>query len=41
LRQHKDVQAFCSAPPRDGGTGAVFVLLQLAEKYSSHGDIEL
>jgi DNA-nicking Smr family endonuclease len=33
LRQHKDVQAFCSAPPKDGGTGAVFVLLQLAEKY--------
>jgi DNA-nicking Smr family endonuclease len=33
LRQHKDVQAFCSAPPREGGTGAVFVLLQLAEKY--------
>jgi DNA-nicking Smr family endonuclease len=40
LRQHKDVQAFCSAPPRDGGTGAVFVLLQLAEKYSRHGDTE-
>lgn len=35
LRQHKDVQAFCSAPPRDGGTGAVFVLLQLAEKYGA------
>ena len=33
LRQQKDIQAFCSAPPRDGGTGAVFVLLQLAEKY--------
>lgn len=33
LRQHKNVQAFCSAPPKDGGTGAVFVLLQLAEKY--------
>ncbi len=30
LRQHKDVQAFCSAPPKDGGTGAVFVLLQLS-----------
>jgi DNA-nicking Smr family endonuclease len=41
LRQHKDVQAFCSAPPRDGGTGAVFVLLQLAEKYSRHSDPEL
>lgn len=35
LRQHKDVQAFCSAPPKDGGTGAVFVLLQLAEKYDA------
>jgi len=34
LRQHKDVQAFCSAPVKAGGTGAVFVLLQLAEKYS-------
>lgn len=33
LRQHKSVQAFCSAPPKDGGTGAVFVLLQLSEKY--------
>jgi DNA-nicking Smr family endonuclease len=40
LRQHKDVQAFCSAPPKDGGTGAVFVLLQLAEKYSRHGNTE-
>ncbi|MEQ1620823.1 MAG: Smr/MutS family protein [Methylococcales bacterium] len=33
LRQHKDVQAFCSTPIKAGGTGAVFVLLQLAEKY--------
>jgi DNA-nicking Smr family endonuclease len=33
LRQHKDVQAFCSTTPKDGGTGAVFVLLQLSEKY--------
>jgi DNA-nicking Smr family endonuclease len=40
LRQHKDVQAFCSAPPKDGGTGAVFVLLLLAEKFSRHGDVE-
>jgi DNA-nicking Smr family endonuclease len=30
LRQHQSVQAFCSAPPKDGGTGAVFVLLQLS-----------
>lgn len=34
LRQHKAVQAFCSTPPKDGGTGAVFVLLKLSEKYS-------
>lgn len=30
LRRHKDVQAFCSAPPKDGGTGAVYVLLYLS-----------
>jgi len=35
LRQHRDVQAFCSAPPKDGGTGAVFVLLQLTGKYDA------
>ena len=29
LRQHKDVQAFCSAPQSAGGTGAVFVLLKV------------
>jgi DNA-nicking Smr family endonuclease len=34
LRQHKDVQAFCSASPQNGGTGAVVVLLQCSEKYS-------
>lgn len=34
LRQHKDVQAFCSALPREGGSGAVLVLLRLADKYS-------
>ena len=33
LRLHKDVLAFCSTPPKDGGTGAVFVLLKLSEKY--------
>jgi DNA-nicking Smr family endonuclease len=33
LRQHKDVQAFCSAAQKEGGTGAVLVLLQLSEKY--------
>lgn len=32
LRQHKDVQAFCSAPPREGGTGAVFVLLHCLQR---------
>lgn len=35
LRQHQDVQAFCSAPPKDGGTGAVFVLLRLSKKYDT------
>jgi DNA-nicking Smr family endonuclease len=40
LRQHKDVQAFCSASPKDGGTGAVFVLLQLSEKYCHQQTIE-
>ncbi len=34
LRQHQHVQAFCSAPPKDGGTGAVFVLLRLSEKHA-------
>ncbi len=37
LRQHKDVQAFCSAAPKHGGAGAVYVLLRKAgentEKY--------
>jgi DNA-nicking Smr family endonuclease len=35
LRQHQAVQAFCSAPSKDGGTGAVFVLLKLSEKYEA------
>lgn len=34
LRQHNDVQAFCSASPKDGGAGAVLVLLYLEEKYA-------
>ena len=38
LRQHKSVQAFCSAPPRQGGAGAVYVLLKISrdtpEKYA-------
>lgn len=29
LRQHHDVLAFCSAQPRDGGRGAVYVLLRM------------
>lgn len=33
LRQHQDVQAFCSATPRDGGAGAVLVLLKISDKY--------
>ena len=28
LRHRDDVLAFCSAPPRDGGAGAVYVLLK-------------
>lgn len=32
LRQHQHVQAFCSASPKDGGTGAVLVLLRLSKK---------
>ncbi|HEY0974771.1 MAG TPA: Smr/MutS family protein [Solimonas sp.] len=27
LRKHRRVMAFCSAPPHDGGTGAVYALL--------------
>lgn len=33
LRQHQEVQAFCSAAQKDGGAGAVLVLLRVAEKY--------
>lgn len=40
LRQHRDVQAFCSAPHREGGTGAVLVLLRLADKYGEQNDTE-
>jgi len=40
LRQHKDVLAFCSTPPKNGGTGAVFVLLKLSEKYSDQDNTE-
>lgn len=41
LRQHKDVQAFCSAAQKNGGTGAVVVLLQLSDKYSYHNQQDL
>ncbi|MGY6276026.1 Smr/MutS family protein [Methylomonas sp. MgM2] len=33
LRQHKDVLAFCSAPRDAGGTGALYVLLKLSDKF--------
>ena len=38
LRQHQDVMAFCSAPVRDGGAGAVYVLLRLSQKYRNQED---
>lgn len=34
LRQHKDVLAFCSAPAKAGGAGALLVLLKLGEKFA-------
>lgn len=40
LRQHQDVLAFCSAAPKDGGSGAVLVLLHLSQKYSEQEDTE-
>ncbi len=33
LRQHQDVLAFCSTPPKSGGAGALFVLLKLSDKF--------
>jgi len=38
LRRHKDVLAFCSAPSRAGGAGALFVLLRLSEKFDDSED---
>lgn len=38
LRQQPAVQAFCSAPPRQGGAGAVLVLLRLTDKYGEQDD---
>jgi DNA-nicking Smr family endonuclease len=39
LRQHQDVLAFCSAKPRDGGAGAVLVLLRLSEKFAKKDEL--
>lgn len=33
LRQHKDILAFCSAPSRSGGSGAILALLRLSDKF--------
>ncbi len=38
LRQHRDVLAFCSTPPRAGGTGALYVLLKLSDKFGALED---
>lgn len=35
LRQHKDILAFCSPPSRAGGSGALYVLLRLADKFAN------
>jgi DNA-nicking Smr family endonuclease len=35
LRRRKDVLAFCSARPHDGGTGAVYVLLRASQRRST------
>lgn len=40
LRQHQEIQAFCSTAQKDGGAGAVFVLLRLSGKYSDQSDTE-
>ena len=34
LRQHQDVLAFCSAPSRAGGSGALYVLLRVGDKFA-------
>jgi DNA-nicking Smr family endonuclease len=38
LRQHQEVQAFCSTAQKDGGAGAVFVLLRLSGKYADQDE---
>ena len=40
LRQHQEVQAFCSTAQKDGGAGAVFVLLRLSGKYADQDDTQ-
>ncbi len=40
LRQHKDVQAFCSASSKEGGTGALFVLLRVISKFEDDESLE-
>jgi len=40
LRQHQEVQAFCSAAQKDGGAGAVVVLLRLSNKYADQDDTQ-
>ncbi|RYZ95903.1 MAG: DNA mismatch repair protein MutS, partial [Moraxellaceae bacterium] len=35
LRQHREVLAFVSAPPDQGGTGAVLVLIKRAERLNT------
>ncbi len=40
LRQHQEVQAFCSAAQKEGGAGAVLVLLRLSGKYGDQDDSE-
>ncbi|GFO73181.1 hypothetical protein BJAS_P3842 [Bathymodiolus japonicus methanotrophic gill symbiont] len=38
LRQHQEVQAFFSAAQKEGGAGAVIVLLRLSGKYTDQDD---
>lgn len=40
LRLHQEVQAFCSASQKEGGAGAVLVLLHLSGKYADQEDTQ-
>ncbi len=40
LRNHPNILGFCSASPRHGGTGALYILLKLPEKYGEEEDTE-